>query len=76
MFQIILRFLRKLYIIHSVKIWAIKQDDYIKRVAIEIAANRKLLKHDKTYSFTSDDFSNIETSSSYWKQDFKRRVGA
>lgn len=58
------------------KYGAIKQDDYIERAAREIAANRKLLKHGKTYGFTNDDFSDIETNLNYWEQDFKRRVGA
>ena len=51
------------------------ENDGIERVAREVAANRKLLKHGKFYGFTDDDFEDISRNLKSWEEMFKRKVG-
>lgn len=49
--------------------------DGIERVAREVAANRKLLKHGKAYGFTDEDFDEISRNLKIWEEQFEKRVG-
>ena len=66
-------------IIHytQIKKYGVANYDYdgIERVAREVAANRKLLRHGKAYGFTDEDFNEISRNLKLWEEAFERKVG-